>query len=925
MTTMQPTRIERPWGVVILFSALALGASPTAQSPGPDASEPLAPAERVPVVLQGFVLDPQGRPAEGAVVVSSAGGQAVTDAAGGYRLEVDVPAEATCVQITAFDRAKNDLVASTTVGLSTGKGTLRVPPLPLTLGSACSPAWLPTFGAFSGTYGSVQDFIVHDDGDGPSLYAAGPGVLKWDGTSWTQILPTLGVEVLAVYDDGNGPALYAGGSFILGSAGPNRIAKWNGSTWSPLGSGISGTAIYNWGIHALAVFDDGSGPALYAGGDFTTAGGITTNRIAKWNGSSWSALASGMNSVVRALAVHDDGGGPALFVAGDFDSAGGLVARRVAKWDGATWSALGPGIGIAYPDQVSTLATYDDGSGSALHAGGYFTSAGGVAVSHLARWDGSTWTGVGGGTNARVTSLVVHDDGSGPALHAGGYFTSAGGTAASHAAKWNGTSWSALAGGVDGPVHALGVHDEGAGLELCAGGAFTNYVSKWNGSSWRWLTGGLNGGVEDLLVHDDGNGPALYAGGSFTTAGDVIATRVAKWDGTHWAALGAGMNDRVEALALFDDGSGVALHAGGRFSQADGAQVNRVAKWDGTSWSALGSGTNDSIETLTVHDDGSGTALYAGGAFTIAGGVAANRIARWDGMSWSALGSGIGTGYDGVQALAVFHDGGAPALYAGGFFSSAGGVPASGIAKWDGATWSALGGGTDGPVTALVVHDDGGGTALYVSGFFVTAGGVAAAGIARWDGSLWTAVGAGLAGPARAHALDLVVHDDGSGAALYAGGNFYVAGGLSARRVAKWDGSTWSALGRGVEGLVRALVSYDDGSGPALDVGGDFWTYDSGDRHLARWSCPPDTTAPVLACPTAVHALDRFFDDQEVVSFTVAVTDDRDPSPEVACVPPSGSTFPLGTTWVDCTATDAAGNESSCQFPVVVQRRVRPR
>jgi trimeric autotransporter adhesin len=45
-------------------------------------------------------------------------------------------------------------------------------------------------------------------------------------------------------------------------------------------------------VYALAV----SGSTLYAGGDFTTAGGIAANYIAQWNGSSWSALGSGMNN-----------------------------------------------------------------------------------------------------------------------------------------------------------------------------------------------------------------------------------------------------------------------------------------------------------------------------------------------------------------------------------------------------------------------------------------------------------------------------------------------------------------------------------------------------------------------------------------------------------------------------------------------------
>ncbi len=47
--------------------------------------------------------------------------------------------------------------------------------------------------------------------------------------------------------------------------------------------------------------------------------------------------------------------------------------------------------------------------------------------------------------------------------------------------------------------------------------------------------------------------------------------------------------------------------------------------------------------------------------------------------------------------------------------------------------------------------------------------------------------------------------------------------------------------------------------------------------------------------------------------FSVAATDDADPDPEFACTPPSGSLFAPGTTVVDCTATDAAGNPTNYQ------------
>jgi hypothetical protein len=87
---------------------------------------------------------------------------------------------------------------------------------------------------------------------------------------------------------------------------------------------------------------------LYAGGVFTTAGGTNANYIAQWNGSSWSALGSGMNSDVRALAVS----GSTLYAGGAFTSAGGTNANNIAQWNGSSWSPLGSGVN----DYVYALA-----------------------------------------------------------------------------------------------------------------------------------------------------------------------------------------------------------------------------------------------------------------------------------------------------------------------------------------------------------------------------------------------------------------------------------------------------------------------------------------------------------------------------------------------------------------------------------------
>src|SRR5262245_52633400 len=81
---------------------------------------------------------------------------------------------------------------------------------------------------------------------------------------------------------------------------PNASA-WAQCQWAEGG----GSALFGVDetISAMAVFDDGSGDALYVAGDFTVAGDVAASNIAKWNGSSWSALGSGTNANVYALAV----------------------------------------------------------------------------------------------------------------------------------------------------------------------------------------------------------------------------------------------------------------------------------------------------------------------------------------------------------------------------------------------------------------------------------------------------------------------------------------------------------------------------------------------------------------------------------------------------------------------------------------------
>jgi len=79
-----------------------------------------------------------------------------------------------------------------------------------------------------------------------------------------------------------GPALYSGGAFSsAGGVVFNNLAKWNGTQWSALGGGAGSASAFSL-VNAVTDFDDGTGPALYAGGIFNTAGGAPGNNIARW-------------------------------------------------------------------------------------------------------------------------------------------------------------------------------------------------------------------------------------------------------------------------------------------------------------------------------------------------------------------------------------------------------------------------------------------------------------------------------------------------------------------------------------------------------------------------------------------------------------------------------------------------------------------
>ncbi|MFD2720829.1 hypothetical protein ACFST9_19060 [Hymenobacter monticola] len=330
--------------------------------------------------------------------------------------------------------------------------------------------WADGFGLpGNGINGRVDALAV--DGSG-NVYAGGfftqaggaasNGVAKWNGTTWTTLgmgaanglTDTRGrngsVSAIAVAPDGS---VYVGGQFNQAGGVPAaNVARWDGTTWSPLGAGTGGTADL---VRTLAVAPNGD---VYAAGDFTLAGGQPASRIAKWNGTAWTSLGSGMNLPVYALAVAANGD---LYAGGSFFQAGGVAASSIARWNGTVWSPIGGGMN----GPVADLAIARNGD---LYASGGFTQAGGVAANHVAKWSGTTWsslgTGSANGTAASVEDIAIASNGD---VYAGGNRIT---QFYAPLYRWNGSVWTTVGTGLNSSIGPLAF---GPADKLCVGGAFT--------------------------------------------------------------------------------------------------------------------------------------------------------------------------------------------------------------------------------------------------------------------------------------------------------------------------------------------------------------------------------------------------------------------------------------------------------------------
>lgn len=429
----------------------------------------------------------------------------------------------------------------------------------------------------------------------------------------------------------------------------------------------------------------------------------------------------------------------------------------------------------------------------ALVVGGWIRQAGGVPVRNLARWDGTTWSDLGGGTDRTVTALAVFDG----HLIVAGEFQWVGNVFARGAARWDGSSWSAMGEGLHDSLTNRSVVSvlKVQGDRLVAGGDFThsgsvplNHVATWDGLSWNSMGPGFNGSV--LALADFQN--TIYAGGTFSQSGATAAASLARWDGNSWVEVGGGVRTNtyggsrgwVQALATYNN----ELIVGGTFERAGDQMVSNIASWNDSNWNAMQGGSVSGIASISVGDG----RLYAAGW---------SQLRSWDGAAWTPRPGLYGT----VHTLV----GTSAGLYAAGFieaYDNTGNALAMSIARYSDGVWHSLERWNDrmrglsagmngvGAVGSLTSHRDH----VVAVGWFhfvgdppgwTTVQGDGFGSIAEWDGERWRNL-PDL--PAYGQALQALSRND----TLYVGGNYSSGDSVLPRfPVYYLDEDHWTPLG----------------------------------------------------------------------------------------------------------------------------------
>jgi hypothetical protein len=473
----------------------------------------------------------------------------------------------------------------------------------------------------------------------------------WDGTSWTIVPSPVGLGTLnTLFTDVTCTSTsdcWAVGTYTNDVAAQTFIARWNGSIWSTVLSPNTSVA----GDNVLTSVTCASDADCWAVGYHVALAGPILTLTLHWDGLTWSLVPSPNPNPtqenflygVTCASSADCWAVGLTFLGQDYETV-------IQRWNGSSWSLVAsPNIaGAAQNFLYGVVCT----SGSDCWAAGEYT-VNGTPQTMTQQWNGTTWEVVESPNHrqARLNHISEVVCNSETDCWAVGFANknSAAGPAQTLYLRWNGVTWSIVASPDGNPtqtnlltaVTCTSETDCWAVGYYIAGSTPQTLTTRWDGAAWSIVPSPNADGTTSNLLSDVTCASAsdCWAVGSARAAG-VNRTMIQHWDGDSWTIVAspnasAGNNSLAEVTCTSSDDCWAVGTA-----RVDGILRPQIQQWNGSSWSLVASPLTNATDTNVLESISCASAAdcWAVGYSLDAEGTRAQTLAqRWDGTAWTIV------------------------------------------------------------------------------------------------------------------------------------------------------------------------------------------------------------------------------------------------------------------------------------------------
>jgi hypothetical protein len=461
----------------------------------------------------------------------------------------------------------------------------------------------------------------------------------------------------------------AAGSYFNGTHEQTLIEKWNGTTWSLVGSpNNNGTGTQNNVLNAVSCA--GTSLCMAAGG--YSSGTHEQTLIEKWNGTSWNVVGSPNNNGTGTLnnflnAVSCPPKTTFCMAAGNYLS-GTTYQTLIAKWNGTNWSLVSSPNSVGVEgNSLNDVACASSSTSFCMAAGYYYNGTNFQTLTE--KWNGKSWSLVSSANKNTTQDNVLNAVscvGTNFCMAAGYYFD--GTNYQTLIEQWNGTSWSVL---TSPNNNGTGTQNNFLAAVSCVSTGFcmaagyyydgTNFqtlAEQWNGTGWSLVTSLNNNGTgsqENVFNGVSCVSTSFCMASGFYFNGTKTQSLIEQWNGTAWSLVTAADNNGTGTQNNLLQGVSCTSTS---FCMADGYYYNGtnyqtlIEKWNnGTGWSLVTSPDNNGVGTQYNQLNWvscTSTSFCMAAGYYVKGTTNQTLIEKWNGAAWSLVTSpNHGTGAQG--------------------------------------------------------------------------------------------------------------------------------------------------------------------------------------------------------------------------------------------------------------------------------------